>query len=137
MGKEESKETVRSFIRLLNSRELSRLGEVCNDSMVYRLNNQMGAPDLESYKSLIQGSQDAFPDLEFVIEELLAEDNKVHMIYRLTGTHEGDYMGIKASQNKVDVVVSAVVTIENGKLAEQKEFHGTFSFMKQVDAVPG
>ncbi len=135
MTKEESKETVRSFINILNSRDLLKLDDVCDDNMEYRVNTEVGARDLKTYKEVIQNSQNAFPDLEFIIEELIAEDNKVHMIYKLVGTHEGEYMGIKASKNKVELHVSAVLTIKNGKIIEQKEFYDSLTFLKQVDAV--
>ncbi len=135
MNTEESKETVRRLINILNSRNLSKLEEICDDNMVYLANTEVAAPDLETHKGLIQKSYESFPDLEFSIEELFAEGDKVHMIYKLVGTHEKEYMGIPASSNKVEHVASAVVTLKNGKIIEQHDFYDMLAFLKQLDAV--
>lgn len=145
MTTQESKETVRRLIEILNSHDLSRLDEICHDNMLYRLNTEVGASDLEAYKELIQNSYNSFPDLEFTIEELIAEGNKVHMIYKLIGTHKGKMVGthedekieIPASNNRIELAVSSLVILKQEKIIEQQEFYDSLTLMKQIDAVPG
>ena len=135
MTTEESKETVRRFISILSSRDLSQLDEICDENMVYRVNTEAAATDLETHKGLVQKSFDSFPDVEFFIEEIFAEGDKVLMIYKMVGTHKSEYIGIPASNNKIEHTASAVVTLENGSIIEQHDFYDMLAFLMQLGAV--
>jgi len=137
MPAEESKDTVRCLINILNTRDLSQLDQICDHQMVYRANFEVAAPDLETHKGLLQKSYASFPDLEFTIEELFAEGDKAHMIYKMVGTHKNEYMGIPASNNKVEHAGSSVVTLKDGKIIEQHDFYDTLAFLKQLGAISG
>ena len=135
MTTEEKKETVRRLINILNSGNLSHLDEICDEDMTYLANTEVAAPDREAYKGLLQISHEAFPDLETTLEEIFAEGDKVHMIYKLVGTHEGEYMGISPSNQKVEHVASSVLTVKNGKITEQHDFYDMLTFLKDLGAV--
>src|SRR5688572_23943367 len=47
--------------------------------------------------------RDAFPDRVDVIEDIIAEEDRVGMLWRLTGTHKGNLFGIPPTGRKVDI----------------------------------
>ena len=47
--------------------------------------------------------RDAFPDRVDVIEDIIAEDDRVGMLWRLTGTHEGNLFGIPPTRRVIPV----------------------------------
>ncbi len=61
----------------------------------------------------------AFPDADPVLEDIVAEGDRV--AYRLTirGTHRGSYLGVAATGRRVMVSLFAIVRVENGRLAEE------------------
>lgn len=60
----------------------------------------------------------AFPDRVDVIEEVIAEGDKVGLLFRLTGTHLGNLFGIPPTRRKVDVYEVAILRVVGGKMTE-------------------
>jgi steroid delta-isomerase-like uncharacterized protein len=63
----------------------------------------------------------AFPDVTFSIEELIAKGDRVIVRFIARGTHEGEFQGIPATGNKVEVSGVMISRIENGKIVEVRE----------------
>ncbi len=63
----------------------------------------------------------AFPDISFSIEELIAAEDKVIFRYIMRGTHQGEFAGIPATGNKVEISGILIGRIENGKIVEERE----------------
>lgn len=62
--------------------------------------------------------REAFPHLEIVIEDMVAEGDKVAARCSVRGKHEGDFMGRTATQAPVEIEGITIVRIENGKIVE-------------------
>ena len=60
----------------------------------------------------------AFPDRVDVIEEVIAEGDRVGLLFRVTGTHTGNFFGIPPTGKKVDVYEIAMLRIVNGQMVE-------------------
>jgi predicted ester cyclase len=56
----------------------------------------------------------AFPDINFAVEEIVAEGDTVITRWRLTGTHLGEYLGKEATGIKVDVDSVSIDRIKGG-----------------------
>ncbi len=52
------------------------------------------------------------------------------------GTHKGEFMGVPASGNRIDVNGISINRIQDGKLAETWGVMDTFTLMSQIGAVP-
>jgi predicted ester cyclase len=61
----------------------------------------------------------AFPDLNITGEKLVADDDNVAIAYTLTGTHQGDFMGIAPTGRKISARGVQIARFENGKLVER------------------
>jgi|SRR5919106_6574121 predicted ester cyclase len=77
----------------------------------------------------------AFPDAVATLEDIIAEGDRV--AYRLTirGTHQGLFLGIPPSQKPVAVSFTAIVRIEDGKLAEEWGGLDQIDLLHQLGAV--
>ena len=62
--------------------------------------------------------QDAFPDREDHVEEIIAEGDMVAMLWRITGTHRGNFYGIPATGKPVDFLEIGYFRMSGGKIAE-------------------
>jgi predicted ester cyclase len=68
--------------------------------------------DLAGVKQFYAMANSASPDIQFTIEDIVAEGDKVVYRYTARATHKGDFMGIGASGKQVTVngtVISPVV----------------------------
>jgi steroid delta-isomerase-like uncharacterized protein len=62
--------------------------------------------------------REAFPSMTIVIEDMIAEGDKVAARCSVRGKHEGELMGIAATQAPVEFSGMAIVRINNGKIVE-------------------
>lgn len=60
----------------------------------------------------------AIPDRVDVIEEVIAEGDRVGILFRLTGTHQGNLFGIAPTGKKLDVYEAAILRIANSQIVE-------------------
>lgn len=77
----------------------------------------------------------AFPDSNWSIEELIAAGDRVVVRLNYKGTHEGEYQGIAATGNKVEISLIAIFLIENGKVVEIREEYDQLGSMMQLGMV--
>ena len=64
------------------------------------------------------GLREAFPDRIDVIEDIIAEGDRVGMIWRLQGTHRGNLFGIPATGRSIDIWEIGVFRVIDGKITE-------------------
>ncbi len=71
-----------------------------------------------------------------MIDELLADGDKV--IYRNTysGTQKGEMMGIPATGKQVNVRTIGIVRISDGKIVEEWENMDEMGLMQQLGVIP-
>jgi steroid delta-isomerase-like uncharacterized protein len=74
----------------------------------------------------------AFPDFSYSIEELIAVEDRVISLFIFRGTHEGEFMGIPATGNKIESSGVMISRIENGKIVEDKEELDQLGMMMQL-----
>ena len=60
----------------------------------------------------------AFPDRIDVIEEIIAEDDRVGLLFRLEGTHQGNFFGIPATGRRISVHELGIYRLIDGKVSE-------------------
>ena len=71
--------------------------------------------------------RDAFPNMEIVVEDIVAEGDKVAARCSVRAKHEGDFMGREATQSPVEFTGITIVRIANGKIVEA---WNNFDFMR-------
>jgi steroid delta-isomerase-like uncharacterized protein len=72
----------------------------------------------EGFKDQWRKWRAAFPDLHFEIVDLIAEGDKVLTRWVLTGTHQGEYLGVPATGKSIRVEGMSFDRIEDGLVAE-------------------
>jgi steroid delta-isomerase-like uncharacterized protein len=78
----------------------------------------------------------AYPDLHITIEDLIAEGDKVVVRDSVTGTHEGEYMGIPPTGKSVTYNEIFIARFAGGRIAETWGVVDVLSQMKQLGAIP-
>lgn len=60
----------------------------------------------------------AIPDRVDVIERVIAESERVGLLFRVTGTHTGGFFGVAPTGRSLDVYEVALIRIEEGRMVE-------------------
>lgn len=93
-------------------------------------------PNLVEHREDIYAFLGAFPDLYITVEDLIAEGDKIVGRVTLTGTHQGELMGIPATGKKVSFSEILIARISNGKVVELSEVGDTMTMMQQLGVIP-
>jgi len=78
----------------------------------------------------------AFPDIHHVIEETVAEPDRVAVRFTLHGTHTGDFMGLPATGRTVAVPAIAILRVAAGKVTELHAVFDQAGMMRQLGGAP-
>lgn len=139
MSTEENKALVRRvFEEAWNGQNLDVFDEM--DAPDYVLHDPSvpqevrGIEGIKAFASMFLG---AFPDLRFVIEEQIAEGDKVLTRWSSSATHQGELMGIAPTGNRTGVSGMTLSRVSSGgKLAEDWNNWDTLGLMRQLGVVP-
>jgi steroid delta-isomerase-like uncharacterized protein len=90
----------------------------------------------EGLKDVIGGMRAAFPDLHWVVDEVVAEGDKVVSRFTWTGTHRATFLGIPSTGRKVTVKGVVIDRLADGKMADSRILMDTLGMMQQLGVVP-
>ena len=79
-----------------------------------------------------QSVRTAFPDRTDVIEKMVADGDMVGMLFRVRGTHEGNFFGIPATGNTIDIHEIGILKLANGKIVEAWFMADEAAILKQL-----
>lgn len=130
-----NEKTMRRFIeQVINNGDFPVLDEVIHPNYVYRSPDQeLHGP--EALRDLFTAYRTAFPDLHIEIEELVSSGNRTVISFTLSGTHEGELMGIAATGRQVKISGMTLSHFENGKIVEEWELLDQLTLFQQLGIV--
>lgn len=91
----------------------------------------------EGFKDQWRKWRMAFPDLHFDIVDLVAEGDKVLTRWVLTGTHQGEFLGIPATGRSIRVAGMSLDRIEDGLVAEGFDGWDALGMRQQLGVYEG
>jgi steroid delta-isomerase-like uncharacterized protein len=91
----------------------------------------------EHEKRVVPALRAAFPDLQFEIQDMIAENDKVVTRYIMTGTHQGEFMGIPATGNAVRVRGIWIHRLTGDRIVEGRDWGlwDALGLMRQIGAM--
>ena len=92
--------------------------------------------DADGHRAFMSVLLAAFPDSKFVVDDVIAEKDKVAVRHRLQGTHQAELQGIPATGRQVEVNGIVIFRIENGMIAEAWLNADIMGMMQQLGVVP-
>jgi steroid delta-isomerase-like uncharacterized protein len=90
----------------------------------------------EGFKGFIRYLRTAFPDLSFRIEEEIACGPRIITRFRMTGTHQGQWLEFAPTGRPIDLPGADIFRVEGGHIAEIRVFYDTLGLLQQLGAVP-
>jgi predicted ester cyclase len=83
-------------------------------------------------KELFARAHQVFPDLHVTVEDMIEEGDKVVGRNTLTGTHQGEYMGLAPTGKTITYDEIIILRFVNGRVAETWGIVNVFSQLKQL-----
>jgi steroid delta-isomerase-like uncharacterized protein len=138
MSAEENKATVRRiYDELWNERNLEIAGEVIAEGGVNYDTELVPQPfGPEEMKGTVRMVTAGFPDNHHEVEEMIAEGDKVVARVTLTGTQEGEIMGIPPTGRSIEVAEIHIYRLADGKAVENRVGRDDLGAMRQLGVIP-
>ena len=140
MSTKENKELVRRVIEEWNTID----GDTGRMRSLY---DQYYAPDFiyhdvsgqetnreEALQNNIKGLA-AFPDVNYSVEDILAEGDKVAVRFTMRATHKGTFMGAPATGKQIAVKGVEIDKIVEGKIVETWDYLDSAGMMTQIGLI--
>lgn len=89
-------------------------------------------PDRDGLKQMIALLHQGFPDLQLIIEDLIAENDKVVLHMRATGTHTGELLGVPPTNKHFDSRQVSILRFEHGRVMERWNVTDQLEIMRQL-----
>tara|TARA_B100000886_G_scaffold275973_1_gene199917 strand:- start:130 stop:690 length:561 start_codon:yes stop_codon:yes gene_type:complete len=89
---------------------------------------------IEACKDYYMNFLNGFSDIEFTIPEVLGQGDRLVKHWNFKGTHTGEFFGMPASGNKLNLSGTTLVTIIDGKIAKEHDFFDMMSMITQLES---
>jgi steroid delta-isomerase-like uncharacterized protein len=138
MSAEQNKSIVRRWIENgWNRGNVSLIDDLYTSNVVqYDPSTPVEVKGSEALKQYVTAFLTALPDLQFTIEDLVAEGDKVVWRFSSHGTHQGPLMGIPATGRTATVTGMVLFRLENSKIAEVWVNIDTLGMLEQMGVIP-
>ena len=133
MSPAENKTVVNRFVEeVINQGRLEQADELVVADFV-ELDPLPGQqPGREGLKEVIGQLRAAFPDIHWVLEEQVAEGEKVVSRFTWSGTHRGTFLGVPATGKSISVKGVVIDRIVEGKMVDSRILMDGLSMMQQL-----
>jgi predicted ester cyclase len=139
MSTESNKAVARRFLEeVFGQGKLAVADEIVAPDHVDRGPNSLPGlpPGPEGSKMIVTLYRNAFPDIQFTIDEQIAEGDKVVTRWTGFGTHKGELAGIPPTGKSATVNGIGIDRIVNGKIVESWGAFDQFGMMQQLGVIP-
>jgi steroid delta-isomerase-like uncharacterized protein len=120
---------------IINKRKLEMFNDSNFTKNVVMHASPKDAVGIDSARAYYANYLTGFSDITFTIKDVFGMGNKLVKHWNFKGTHTGLFFGISATGKKVDVDGVTLVRMENGKIAEERDFFDNLEFMQQLGLI--
>jgi steroid delta-isomerase-like uncharacterized protein len=84
------------------------------------------------FKKVMTNFRQAFPDSDIVVEDEIAEGDKVVVRWTFSGTHSGNFLGLAPTGKQVRWTGITIFTLLGGKITEERGEEDFLGFLRQI-----
>jgi len=74
----------------------------------------------------------AFPDVVWRTDDVIVDGDRVVEVVQFSGTHAGEFFGVALTGRRVDVKLVLIMTLDGGRIAEERRVYDFTGFLVQV-----
>jgi steroid delta-isomerase-like uncharacterized protein len=133
----ENKRVIQEFLEdVINQGRMERADDLVKSDFV-ELDPLPGQQQgREGLKEILGRIRAAFPDIVWLVDEMVAEDDKVVTRFHWTGTHQGSFLGIPATGKHIKVTGVVIDRLEEGRMADSRILMNELSMLQQLAVIP-
>lgn len=88
------------------------------------------------YLAIIATMRGGFPDIQWTLEEMIAEEDKVAARFTMRGTHDGAFFGVPPTGEKIAVQAMNFYRLADGQIVGERGQPDLLGLLQQIGAAP-
>jgi len=134
---EANKALVLRLLEVHNQGNLAVADEILATDFVNHDPSRPDVTDLESYRGWVVENHTAFPDFHVEVHGMLAEGDEVAARWTVTGTQQGEFMGIPPTGRQITVTGMHIHRLVDAKIVEAWWAYDALGMVQQLtDPLP-
>ena len=136
MDAEGNKAAKRKYFDAFNQRNLDAIDELFAPDYVLHI---PGNPDLEGpdrLKQMVAASLASLSDARLIVDDMVAEGDKVATRWTMTALHSGEFMGVPPTYQPITMQGIIIERFVDGRVAEGWECSDMYGLKKQLGVIP-
>lgn len=134
---EANKLIMRRFTEFINTASEKLAVDLISPDAVFHV---PGRPDSmrgpAGYLAIIGMMRGGFPDIQWTLEETIAEGDKVAARFTMRGTHQGTFFGVPPTGKKIAVQAMNFYRLFGGQFVEERGQPDLLGLLQQIGAMP-
>jgi steroid delta-isomerase-like uncharacterized protein len=90
----------------------------------------------DGYQQIIAMMRAGFPDIQWTLEELIIEGDRVAARFTMRGTHLGSFLGVPSSGKTIEVKAVNFYRFADGQIVEEHGQPDLLGLLQQIGALP-
>ena len=132
-----NKELMKKFEIMINTAD-EKLAEelVSSDAPFYTPANPEPLYGASGYLCVVHWMRKGFSDVQWHMTDLIADEDKVAVTWNLTGTHDGEFLGVPPTGKNISVcVMNFYYFNKEGKITRDIAAEGMIGILRGIGAV--
>ncbi|WP_028398953.1 ester cyclase [Ectobacillus panaciterrae] len=137
MPLEANKHLMHRFTEFINTASEKLAEELIAPDAIFHVPGRlepMRGPD--GYLAIIGMMRGGFPDIQWTLEEMVAEGDTVAARFTMRGTHQGSFFGVPPTMKTIKVQAMNFYRLSGGKIVEEYGQPDMLGLLQQIGAVP-
>jgi steroid delta-isomerase-like uncharacterized protein len=133
----ENKVIMSRFVEFINTGSEKLAEELISPDAIFHV---PGRPEPlrgpAGYLAVIGMMRGGFPDIQWTLEEMIAEDDRVAARFTMRGTHQGSFFGVPPTGRTIAVQAMNFYRLSGGQFIEERGQPDLLGLLQQIGAVP-
>ena len=132
-----NKQIMPRFVEFINTASEKLAVELVSPDAVFHV---PGRPEPvrgpSGYLEIIGMMRGGFPDIQWKLEEMIAEGDMVAARFTMRGTHNGAFFGVPPTGRKIEAQAMNFYRFSGGKIVEERGQPDLLGLLQQIGAIP-
>jgi steroid delta-isomerase-like uncharacterized protein len=122
-----------NFVKFINTADEAMAAELVSpDAIFYVPGRPEPVHGPAGYLEIIGMMRGGFPDVQWTLEELISEGDKIAARFTMRGTHQGTFFNIPPTDRKISVQAMNIYHLSHGKIIKEYGQPDLLSLMQQI-----
>lgn len=134
---ESSKDFFKQFVQFINTADENLAQQLISPVANFHVPDQpepLQGP--KGYLMIIAMMRHGFPDIQWTLEDMVAEDDKVAARFTMRGTHQGEFFGVPPTGKPIVVQAINFYRLAGDQIVEEYGQPDMLGLLRQIGAVP-